>query len=477
MRTPSKSFDRELQVGLFVFLALLVIAAFSLKITDTPLFRQGTSLVVYLDDATGLFKDSKVKMAGINVGVIRKIELENAKAKITILVDSEYKIPEGAIAVPRPLGILGDKYIEIEVPEDKRMPNSEGGTLKVIEKGEGFSFNLLDLIIAPAYSQQVLKSGDVLPAKNSAATVDDLVRQMGTIGEDVKSLTQDMKSIVSDNKDEINQTLKSISSITRQLDETLKGARGRDFKKDLQELSKSVNKVNETLDNIREISEKVNKGEGTLGKLVNDSQTIDHVNRTLLTINDAVDRARRTELILDLNPNYMPEIEESKTYLGLMIKPRKSYGYFFQLVQDPVGKTSKTTTKTSVDGGKPTETVTEKTKEGDFKYSFQFMKKIWSTQFRLGLFESTGGLAVDQDIVPDILSVSLEAFDFGRDEDNPRVRAYATLSFYRYFYIRGGTEDLIAENKDVRGDSYFAGIGLRFTDNDLKSVFIIPGVP
>src|SRR6476620_10427982 len=96
MREPSKGFNRELQVGLFIFAACLVVAAFSLRITDSPIFRRGTTFVTYLDDATGIFKNSKVKIAGIDVGVITEIDLENAQAKITMVVDKGIDVPAGS---------------------------------------------------------------------------------------------------------------------------------------------------------------------------------------------------------------------------------------------------------------------------------------------------------------------------------------------------------------------------------------------
>jgi phospholipid/cholesterol/gamma-HCH transport system substrate-binding protein len=102
MRERSKKGVKELQVGFFVFIGLLVVAAFSFRITETPIFYQGTEIVAYLDDATGLFKKSKVKMAGIDVGLVTAIELDNGKAKITLTISEEMDIPTNAQVIPRP---------------------------------------------------------------------------------------------------------------------------------------------------------------------------------------------------------------------------------------------------------------------------------------------------------------------------------------------------------------------------------------
>src|SRR4051794_28008233 len=101
MRAPSKAYLRELQVGIFVVLGCIVIALFSFKITHSPMLRRGTPLTVYLSDATGIFIDSKVKLAGINVGAITAIRLENGKARIEIIIDKGLEIPRGSKISPR----------------------------------------------------------------------------------------------------------------------------------------------------------------------------------------------------------------------------------------------------------------------------------------------------------------------------------------------------------------------------------------
>ena len=78
--------------------------------------------------------------------------------------------------------------------------------------------------------------------------------------------------------------------------------------------------------------------------------------------------------------------------------PRSSYGYLIGITQDPGGRLRKTETTTTVVGGGPPVTVLTETRDKSaFKINVQFLRKIFMTTFRLGLFENSGGFGVDQE--------------------------------------------------------------------------------
>ncbi|NCN26863.1 MCE family protein [bacterium] len=472
MREPSKGFDRELQVGLFVFLSCLIIAAFSFRITDSPIFRKGNDFVVYLSDATGIFKNSKVKMAGIDIGIIKKIELDDGKARITILVDEGNVIPEGSIVVPRPLGILGDKYLEVQLPKAQGEPEASNGKYR--------SRSLLDWIFPSAVAEEArknYKSGDVLQSKESAATMDDVLKKVGDASTDLKDISHEVKGFVKDNRKELTEFISSLNRISSKIENTLNDLDSDKISADIKRLSEAAGELGESAKNVRKITEKIDRGEGTIGKLVNDPETVDQLNRTLNTINAVVERARRTRIIVDIYGEQLFDDSVTKTYAGFSIMPREDVGYRAQLVFDPAGTEENTVTEESVNGGATTTTTKRVTTLNELKYSLQFIKKVGPMGIRLGVFESSGGFALDWEAWRKTLWLSVEAFDFGRDANNAHVKAYATVNFLRYFNLSAGVDDAFAKTGASRERSFFAGIGLHFDDEDIKMLFVLPGVP
>jgi phospholipid/cholesterol/gamma-HCH transport system substrate-binding protein len=241
--------------------------------------------------------------------------------------------------------------------------------------------------------------------------------------------------------------------------------------KDIQSLAKAAEKLSVTIKNIENITSKIDRGEGTLGRLVNDPVTANEFNKALITLNSALDRAERTRIFLEAIPEMDVKSQDVKTYVGLKLAPRDNTAYIGQLVVVPQGTSKTTITRTRVDGGP--ETVTEKIEEdpSGLLFSLQYAKRFWNTSFRVGLFESKGGLALDQHIWKDKFRFSAELFDFS-DGQQPNLKFTAAFRVLDIFQIQTGVERTLSGNRYA-----CVGFGLSFSDEDLKTVLLLPGVP
>lgn len=513
MRAPGKDRSLEARVGLFVVLGFMVIALYSFRLTESPIFQRGMEVTTYLDDATGLFKLTKIKLAGIPIGFVKDIELDGHRAKVIMVIEPGYELPRGARVIPRPLGILGDKFLEIQippppgaasspppaeiVPEKKEAPKarterrrrSRGAWLRRLENWI-YPSARAQSSSAPAQSPAAaaakpaakpvgrIKSGDVIPSATSGASVDDLTRDAADISKDVKATSTSVRTLVENNAPEIESLIRSLNRMVTKLEKTLNRIDSEKMAKDIEALSQAAGKMSRTLEHTESITEKIDRGEGTLGKLVNDATTVNELNRSLSHLNHAIERSRRIQTIVDLNGDYRTAMSSTKTHVGMSIFTRETSGYIAEVVVDPAGTQKKVVTTVQKDGGpvETTETITnDRTK---LKFSVQFYKRIGDTAFRLGLFENTGGLAMDVFVWRERLRLSVETFGIGREGDNPYLRAFVRVPFWNYLYAQAGGDDIITKmrSSDFK-PSFFAGLGVRFTDDDLKTLFLLPGIP
>jgi phospholipid/cholesterol/gamma-HCH transport system substrate-binding protein len=500
-----KGVSKELRVGVFVLFCMSIIAAFSFKITDTPIFRRGTVLVTYLDDATGVFQNSKVKLAGIDIGVIQKIELDGGKAKIYMRINRGVDIPRGSRIVPRPLGILGDKYLEVVLPKPAEPSKDPSGGQ--IETDESAWIRIFDVWIMPKAHAQTpsksLKEGEVIRSDSSPATLDDLTRQMGTVSEDIRAvssslrrliegepdpktplgrtvrnvekISQDLGAIVVENRSALKSSVQRLNKVTQKLEKAMDGVDEAKLSRDLENLSKAAGNLGQSLDDLKKITAKVERGEGTLGVLVNDDGIARDLQRALSSINSSIERAQRTLVLVDVNTlGSLNEGGGFQSEIGLRLMPRESSGYWAALVSTPRGRRKTTIQTVRVNGGAPTVTETIEEDSSSFEWNLQYYRRVGPVAARLGLFESTGGLALDAYALHDQIQASMELFDFAREQDHPRLRT--TLRFFPlsevYFLV--GLDDVLAASPSRQ---WQLGLGLRFTDDDLKTLLMLPGVP
>lgn len=215
-------------------------------------------------------------------------------------------------------------------------------------------------------------------------------------------------------------------------------------------------------ESLRNVTEKIDKGQGTLGKLINDSSLHDNLNSALEGINEVVTAANRFQFELGWHGEFMTSLGEGKNYFDLEIRPRQDRFYYIALVDDPLGFEETTKTVRTVDGKKHKEKEVETTDR--LKFSLQAGKRFSFLTLRGGIFESSGGVGADVNLLSDRLRLTSEIFDFSREDRPPHLKLSARWSFWNHLYVTAGWDDVLdSGRRDV-----FVGAGFRFVDDDLK---------
>jgi len=116
----------ETAVGFFLIIGLLSLAYISVKLGDIELF--GTKqypVKAKFTNVSGLKEGSDVQIAGVKVGKVSKISLDEYNAMVELLMNPDVKLQDDSIASIRTQGIIGDKYVKISPggAEDYINPN------------------------------------------------------------------------------------------------------------------------------------------------------------------------------------------------------------------------------------------------------------------------------------------------------------------------------------------------------------------
>src|SRR5471030_1310857 len=114
----------ELKVGLFVFIGLALLAVAVIQFSKgTSLFRGTYSLRLHAVNVGGLKLRSDVLLAGVSVGSVSDIKLDDAGKSVTIYLKiyKDYKIYHDARFVIQQSGFLGDEYVSV-IPTANELP-------------------------------------------------------------------------------------------------------------------------------------------------------------------------------------------------------------------------------------------------------------------------------------------------------------------------------------------------------------------
>lgn len=125
-----KKFDIELAVGLFVLAGFLCLGYLSIRLGKMEVVgAKGYELHAIFSNSGGIKQGSTIVIAGVEVGRVKNITLENYQARVTLSLPREVKIQEDAIASIKTKGLVGEKYVEI-TPGGSETFISPGGRIR-----------------------------------------------------------------------------------------------------------------------------------------------------------------------------------------------------------------------------------------------------------------------------------------------------------------------------------------------------------
>ncbi len=475
----------ETKVGAFFFATIAVLGLLILRTEKLDLFGKNNNQRFMMDfkGVAGLSPQSQVRVAGVKVGLVEEIKLDDGKARIIIGIPADVPIYADASVQLSSLGILGEKYVDLNQGHAAAGPMAENG---MIPSHEGVSLdNLMETLAA--ISKDVK---GVTGALNQSIGGEEGRQKLDEIVDNIRVLTGEFRAMSQENHGAINATMANAQAITAELRDRLPRLAqqfedlGRnlnemvvDSKPEMKGMMADVRKLAQnfqsTSENLRMITDKINRGEGTIGKLLNDEATVKKINQAVDNVNEMMGGLKTMEVRLDMNAAHWAKRGDAQSGLGIELAPRQDYWYALGLNSTPDGKLRERTTVVTPGSGVSTttrEVVTDQT----FTVSAQFAKRLGEHfVVSAGIVEGKGGGGAEFRTLDDRFRLGALAYDFSKRDDKPKPRYRLTTSFqfWKGLYAQAGVQDLA--NPELK--TFFAGGGVRWKDEDMKKLLGLLG--
>jgi phospholipid/cholesterol/gamma-HCH transport system substrate-binding protein len=275
---------------MFILVALIGIAGGVLLMGQkTKMFVAKGQLRVVMDDVAGLKEGAPVWLAGVDVGVVTRIEFSDPKHsnKVEILLEADHealrKIGTDSMITIKTRGLMGEKYVDItpsrrysEAPATVLQGTTVAKLDDVVQKA-GTTFDRLNTIVDsitqgkgtlgklsndPALYQNIVKLTGELNAL--AVTIN---HGEGSLGKLARSPEPYNKLVTILNR--ADQTLQDIQDSEGTLNRLI-------YDKTLYDkLVTLAEKSNQAAEDVRELNKKITSKDGTLGMLLNDRELYD----------------------------------------------------------------------------------------------------------------------------------------------------------------------------------------------------------
>jgi phospholipid/cholesterol/gamma-HCH transport system substrate-binding protein len=125
----------EMIVGVFVLVGIACLGYLSVKLGKLELIGGNVyEVVAQFNTASGLKAGSSVEIAGVEVGRVRSITLNEDRAAVLLAVDNTVKLYTDTIASIKTRGIIGEKFLALS-PGGGGDPLKPGDTIRDTESG------------------------------------------------------------------------------------------------------------------------------------------------------------------------------------------------------------------------------------------------------------------------------------------------------------------------------------------------------
>lgn len=286
--------SNELKIGITVLVATIVAFIGYNIMKDIPLFRSSTTIYTKFDQVYGLIPGNVVNIRGFKIGTVKEMELlETDSTLVTMNIEEGYNIPKGSIAILKSSGVLGGKFIEIQKSDSEELVGDHGHIKGVFEQGVMDTFaeegeklssdisasirgveKLVTSLNETLDSENKENISDILGnLKNTTGSLDQLIQarqsDLDSMIMDAKKTMENISDLSSENKESLTALINNLEAASAKLDT----------------LSSGLNETNLTLN---EVLIKINNGEGTLGRMVNDPSLYNNIDSLSVNLNQLI---------------------------------------------------------------------------------------------------------------------------------------------------------------------------------------------
>jgi phospholipid/cholesterol/gamma-HCH transport system substrate-binding protein len=249
----------ERKVGFFFIISIIILGVLLETGEKWNPFNKKSPYKTFLGSVTGLKVGDPVKLAGVDVGKIKQVTVLNDKIQIDFEVEPGTRIKTDTVAGLRLTNLLGGQFLGLTLGSPSAPLLEPGGTV----------------------------------AGKDVANIDIIVDNVSDLTKDAKVLINELNAnqnevmhkisgILDDNRDNLRGTISNLNSITQKFD------RGDGSLAMLLNDKALYGNANEAIVSLKSVAGKIDRGEGTMGKLVNDDALYKDARVAVSTFKDGV---------------------------------------------------------------------------------------------------------------------------------------------------------------------------------------------
>lgn len=271
-----KFFTKEVQIALVAIVGLVILFFGMNFLKGLSLFSAGNQYMAKFSDVTGLSASSPVYCNGVKVGTVESINYDYSRPDNIVAVlglDADMQLPQGTSAEIAS-DLLGNVRLELKLGEATAARLAVGDT---ILGGQQTGLMSKAAGMVPQIEQMLPKLDSILASVNalladptisrSLHNIEDITAGLTTTAAGLNQLTVSLNRQLPVLMSHADGVMANADTLTRSLNDM--------------DLAATMAKVDRTLQNVEQMTAKLNSKEGTLGLLMRDAELYNNLNATM----------------------------------------------------------------------------------------------------------------------------------------------------------------------------------------------------
>ncbi len=272
---------REFRVGIFVILGIAGFFTFLFLMTDPGTFRGRYSVLTHVDNAQGVRNGDPVRIRGINIGRVQGSALDGEGVLITLEIDGEWRIPNGSRVEMYSEGILGGMIVSIVPGQGEGFVEPMG-----LLPGETSPDLLASAGGMAVEAEDILGQIRALLNDSSVAAAGEAVAHLRDVASDLSALTEGQAGEIRTFMQSLQRSAANVEGITEG-DEWKATFAAADAA--LAGLDRTSGEMAKTVASLNTILGRLERGEGTLGRLSTDDSLYEELEATVRTMRELME--------------------------------------------------------------------------------------------------------------------------------------------------------------------------------------------
>ncbi len=267
---------KEIKIALVAIVALIVLYFGLNFLKGASMFTDNNEYFLAFKDVSGVEKNCAIYADGVVVGSVDKITYDythKEPTQVLALLRKKMVVPEGTMAEIK-TDLMGNTQINLIIGDYTNAPLAPGGTIKGKE-GDGVMDKLADMM--PTIESMLPKLDSILASIN-LLVADPALKQILTNTSNLTSSLNASSAQLNTLMGQLNNQVPNMLSETTKLVSSA-GEVAQNFAK--VDIEGTMEQVNQTLGEVKNTISQINSTDGTLGKLLNDTQLYDNLNATM----------------------------------------------------------------------------------------------------------------------------------------------------------------------------------------------------